>query len=388
MSRPLLLALVMVLAATAAAQTYTVSGGALAYTPLSAATATPITIVGVGSASVGISPTGFSAGLQGATVTSFQVSEFGHARFAASGITNKAHNDFVSDLTIAPCWGPVVEGASGAIQYEIQGSVLVIEWLECEWNPGASTGPAVTFQLRLDSTTGEIEFRYAPLSGGNPGTLGIGGVCVTGPQGSSSAIPLSFGELAGFVGSDGSLQAWPADSFIRFTPAGGSPPEITVTLSNSTHPTPQPDVQLQITSPRSLSSMNFLIAVDDADGDNVTLDADVYSTTSVPSNLVDAEFQSASAATPYTLLPTTGTFEDGNITVFFLLADDGTSNSVLLFRIWSYKTPKQKSGLEEDADQIKNIYCSVSPGAGGPLVPIAILLAALWLRRRRILRNS
>lgn len=75
----------------------------------------------------------------------------------------------------------------------------------------------------------------------------------------------------------------------------------------------------------SLASLSLAITADDAQGDSVTLAGSVSNTSGT--GILNSEF-SNSAATPYTLNPGTGTFNQGSVThVVTLNADDGNGGA-------------------------------------------------------------
>ena len=128
------------------------------------------------------------------------------------------------------------------------------------------------------------------------------------------------------VDGDGDLDAGTPD---KICINGSNAPVVTVT-SNSTNISSGATINVSYND--TLASLGLQIQVDDANQDNVSLGAQI---TNIPTQGIQiTEFASSAAAAPYTLQPTSGTFNQGSVThAVTLTADDGSETTVFTFNI-------------------------------------------------------
>ncbi|MDX9932344.1 MAG: fibronectin type III domain-containing protein, partial [Bacteroidales bacterium] len=142
-------------------------------------------------------PIGFTFYYMGVPYTQLVAMSDGYISFNLSATSSLTNNLATSAATqrplLAPLWDDL-DGASGtgAANYITEGAagsrVFTIEWLNWQWNYGA-TGATISFQIKLYETTGKIEFIYTPAGGAiNSASASIG---ITGiPTGSENYLSL------------------------------------------------------------------------------------------------------------------------------------------------------------------------------------------------------
>lgn len=118
------------------------------------------------------------------------------------------------------------------------------------------------------------------------------------------------------LADDGILNSWSIEFGVSQTPS------ITVTANGNPVASGTP---IAVAAGATLDSLNLQIGVSDPQNDNVSVAATVTGMTF--EGLVETEFESAAAATPYTLSPATGRFIASNALISVaLVADDGNAN--------------------------------------------------------------
>ncbi|MBK8207564.1 MAG: hypothetical protein IPK87_12375 [Planctomycetes bacterium] len=360
-----LIALLLLAAPVCAAQVYTVSGGAFAYTPLAGGTDLPALVLG--SEFEGpIALTG-TAPLFGQTFTSFYVSRHGHLAFADQPTPIPNGRLFVSQV-VAPYWAQLEPGTGSSVQWLESGGELVVEWTDMLQSAAPAPKPALTFQARIDLTTGQVEFRYA--TGTPAATSGLHRVLLSGELAATASQPVCFGEQATFVGASGELLAWPSDRFIRFSVGTGAAPTISVTVGGTA--VEQQEV-LQFSHGVLITNLNVQIGVADADNDVTSL-ATSFST--LPAWLiVSSEWQSAATATPYTVTPTSGRVDNGTDLVLTLIAREGSGTAAA----FTFRLEGKSFASDDDDEEGLGGGCSL---AGGSALPLALLGLLLWRPRK------
>ncbi len=359
-----LIALLLLAAPVCAAQVYTVSGGALAYTPLAGGTDIPALVLG--SEFEGpIALTG-TASLFGQTFTSFYVSRHGHVAFADQPTPIPNGRLFVSQV-VAPYWAQLEPGTGSSVQWLEAGGELVVEWTDMLQAAAPAPKPALTFQTRVDLTTGQIEFRYA--TGTPAATGGLHRVLLSGEFVATASQPVCFAEQAAFVGSTGELLAWPSDRFIRFSVGTGAPPAIAVTMGGAA--IEQQEV-LRFSHGVLITNINLQLGVTDADNDVTSLET---SFNTLPAWLiVSSEWQSAATAAPYTVAPSAGRVDNGTDLVLTLIARESSGTSAA----FTFRLEGKSFGSGSDGEEGVGGSCSMT---GGSALPLALLALLLWRRR-------
>ncbi|MHC4840641.1 MAG: FG-GAP-like repeat-containing protein [Planctomycetota bacterium] len=99
----------------------------------------------------------------------------------------------------------------------------------------------------------------------------------------------------------------------------------------------------------SLSALNISVSVDDSDADTVSLAGGVSNKGTT--GMLETEFSSASALTPYSVTPSTGVFNAGSVThVVTLTADDGNGgSSAFTFEIVVGPAPQPRIAVSESS---------------------------------------
>lgn len=300
-------------------------------------------------------------------------------------MSNKAYNRMDRTDLVAACWDYIAQGTSGICLWQFIAGVLTVEWQNFEWRSYmGTTVPVFSVQLQVDTASGEVECRYAAMTGTLKVPRQQGAVCMMGGM-TGSAYKIAFGTAAGLTGDLGEFLQWPTDQYIRFTPVAGAAPSLVVTLDHGAHPTPMPGDILEIKKGTTISSRNIDIAVSDTDMDAVSLEASLGDADGA-STMVQSEFESASAATPYVIEPVSGEIHHETYCTITLIARDGTHACVLVFEIRGYT--KKKKPEFEISPKTFNLGCATLSSASitGPGA-ILVLAGLLGLRRRRV-RNS
>ncbi len=315
---------------------YTVtSGSSFSFTPVSAPT---LLTLGDNALSAPQSPTGFSFTYFGAAYTSFMVGSNGYIIMGSQGTTTamQPSHGTAPGQVIAPFWGDMRPHLQGQIGWKFESGKLTVEWLGVRIATSTAQGGPynVQIQIVLDTATGQIEFLY-----GDYGGFGIGPsspwdytCAISGPSGGSQAIVP--GNDGSFISSTGKISLWPLLRYTRFAPIASvnNVPVISVTMFGAQIPVSQ-GATATGTVPYTMQTLAPRITVSDADGDTVSLTGSVSDITT--QGVLNSEFTSASAATPYTLTPTTGVFNRAVVThTVLLLANDGNGgNAQFVFYI-------------------------------------------------------
>jgi hypothetical protein len=307
------------------AQAYTVSSGALASYPVNPA---PIALLlGDDAISFIQAPTGFRFRYFGVEYTQFRVGSNGYIVMGPNGVTTSPTPDhaYQPGLAISPCWIDMQPNFGGSVHYAFANNRLTLEWMNVPCTIPGGGFATVLMRLILDCTTGVIEFQYGQPSTAGPTTVMPNACAISGLLGSGGTgqtiIP---GADAGYIAANGSITAWPALRFMRFTP-GNNPPSISVTALNLGVPV-QNGQTVNAGIGGTMTTLAPKITVNDPDGDACALTGTVSNVTT--QGILAAEFSSATAPVPYTLSPTTGVFNRAIVTHTFLLqADDGKGGS-------------------------------------------------------------
>ena len=367
------------------AQGYTVSDGPLAYTPLTGGTVQVLTEVLTKNGEGPIQFPGAPFPFFGATRPEFAVYRTGHIHFwnQSTGFAARTAPSGTLSRRIAPFWWNLEASPTSQIAWDYVGTEMIVEWKEMiEGNIDSKLPPPnpnllLTFQLRMDSATGRIEFRYAAPVGGavaaktSPRMVGLREFPLN-----RESMPISNGVSAGYVNTDGSLAAWPSDRYIRFDPiAGGGRPTITVKADGAAvryHLASTSGVMIGDKRAFSIGDANFTVLIDDPDGDQVSVTAEVGTSAATPAN--PAEWSNPTGATPYTLYPTQGDPEPQKSIGLKLVADDGTYQVMFYFVIsdWRLTGPGGK------------LSCTSSAASGtSGFAAVIGLLGLVAIRRRR-----
>ncbi len=251
-SRWLLGAVAVLLAApTAQAQvdTYSFTAVASTFAPLPT-TATNVNAIETDDAISGSLPIGFTFVYDGTPHTTFRASSNGFISFAASPGSNY-NNDLsgggnAERPLIAPLWSDLDGSMPGAAaKRQLTGTmpnrVLTMEWLNWEHLDFGSTGPSISFQVKLYETTNVVEMVYrreANTQTNFSSSIGLAGVG-TGP---GSFLSLSDAVANPTVSSvtsvDTIARVPPTGQLYRFTPpvpsACPTPRNLSATVSGTT----------------------------------------------------------------------------------------------------------------------------------------------------------
>jgi hypothetical protein len=249
---------------------------------------------------------------------------------------------------IAAYWWNLETDASSDVVWAEVGSEIVIEWRNLvdgdipSSSPPPNPGLLLTFQIRLDTTTGSIEFRYAPPVGGTvspkvlPRVVGLRDRAQN-PGG----MQIRNGESAGFVDPDGTFTAWPSDRYIRFDPVttGGPPTIVAECYGNNIN---YGNNMMFGDKDDTVDNADVEITVDDPDGDPTSLTADIQASAGL--GVIPSQWQSATAGVPYTLIPKAGNPVYGDPIKVALIADDGTHQVMLYFTLVEWRPKPRGSG--------------------------------------------
>jgi Synergist-CTERM protein sorting domain-containing protein len=242
MTRPILLIAILLSAAAAYAQPYTVTSGARQFTPLTGGTTLNL---GDHDLSAAISPTNFSFNYFGTRFTSFMVGSNGYIIMGDSGRTISAVPDHgtAPGYVIAPFWTDLIPHA-GSIAWHFDGTELTVTFDNITQRYTQPT--FATFKVRanvvLDTRTGVIRFQYGQVSGVTVtmgaystfnNTVAISGDSTQSPQ------HIIVGEIPRHVDSRGQVTDYPENMEVVFTPTAPTPPSFTstpVTMAEATIP--------------------------------------------------------------------------------------------------------------------------------------------------------
>jgi hypothetical protein len=115
---------------------------------------------------------------------------------------------------------------------------------------------------------------------------------------------------------------------------------------------------VQVAYGTDVSTLAPAITVTDLDQDNVNLSLNATNTP----NITFSEWQINQGATPFTLSPTSGTFDQGNVTHdFTLTATDGTNSTSFTFHVDVGAPPAPVLGVSENGSSIS----ANAPASGG-----------------------
>jgi hypothetical protein len=143
-----------------------------------------------------------------------------------------------------------------------------------------------------------------------------------GPGGTVNTFDICVADVDG----DGDLDVG-SPYYIAYN--GSNPPAVTVTANSS--PVAHGGTIL-VSNNDTLQSINLTITVDDPDADLVAVTSQITNLST--QGFVQTEWESATAAVPYVLTPTTGTFSEPNIThTVTLTLSDGTETRLFSFFI-------------------------------------------------------
>ncbi|MCC6465609.1 MAG: hypothetical protein IT463_09750 [Planctomycetes bacterium] len=364
-----------------AAQTYSVSSGSLSnYTALTGATTLAL---GDNELSAVQSPPGFSFAYFGTAYTGFKVGSNGYLVLGTQGTTTSstpAHST-APGLVVAPFWADLKPNLGGAIRWKYTAPVLAVEWDDITvLSPGSGSvnPPRLTMTALLDTATGAIEFQYsAPgTATAGPNSPAANTCAISGPTGTGGGQTVFPGADPGSIKPDGSVSQWPWLRFVRFTPVttANNAPTIAVTVLTLYMPISNGQ-QINCSYGGLMTAFYPRITVADADGDPCSLVGNVSNVTT--QGILNSEFSSASAATPYVLQPTSGQFNRAGVThTFQFQANDGKGGTAQ-FAFYLTVLPAQGNNAPE-------VQVQAAGGAvtdGGTLnVAFGSTLAALNLR--------
>lgn len=128
-------------------------------------------------------PAGFRFNYGGVAYTSFYVSSNGFITFANPGGALPTNNLSTGPRTIiAPLWDDLQTGPAGRVSYVYSLGTLTVEWNNMLWAKNAAA-PAINFQAKLVTATGNIVFTYQQLAGAvdvtvsGGASIGLTGYC-------------------------------------------------------------------------------------------------------------------------------------------------------------------------------------------------------------------
>lgn len=128
-------------------------------------------------------PAGFRFNYGGVAYTSFYVSSNGFIALANPGGSLPTNNLSTGPRTIiAPLWDDLQTGAAGRVSYVYSLGTLTVEWNNMLWAKNAAA-PAINFQAKLVTGTGNIVFTYQQLAGAvdvsvsGGASIGLTGYC-------------------------------------------------------------------------------------------------------------------------------------------------------------------------------------------------------------------
>jgi heme exporter protein D len=209
--------------AQATTPSYTVSSGSVNYTDLSSYTEVPL---GDDELSAPISPAGFSFNYFGATQTSFRIGSNGYILFGSYILTTNPKPDHqTAGNSVSPFWTdlmPTKSSAGHEIGYRFGAGILVVEWYNIfqRYSGPGLFNYGVRMQVWLYTGTGVIECRWdTPTTFQTYGATSADVDCVA-ISAQPGIVPHEIidGFDSGYVKSDGSVTAYPAKRYIRFTP--------------------------------------------------------------------------------------------------------------------------------------------------------------------------
>lgn len=162
---------------------------------------------------------------------------------------------------------------------------------------------------------------------------------------------------------------------VSFTGTAGAAPSIAVTSNG----VPVSAAQILTVTPNTLlSALNLAITVNDPDGNNTSLSGAISNVTT--QGLLAAEFSSASAAVPYLLTPTSGTFSVNNVVHNIVLtANDGQGNQTVFAFSIAVQSPSSGGGGKDDEQCTTAEHASLRALA---LLVMVFAVAVARLRRR------
>jgi hypothetical protein len=313
--------LMLLLCGTLGAQSYSVSDGGGAYPSIVGATWLS---AAHDDATTEISPPGFSFDFFGQAFTSFRICTNGHIQLGNGTFgfsASKTPDHGACGNQIACLWTDLIVGQSSALRWKFDGTVLYVEWMLVlqEFGPAYQPipFPGVNMQTQLDTSTGQITLYYgdpSPLAASVTETA-AGAVAISGAPGAAQEV--ITGVMPGYVNADGSVGAYPIGRWIRFTPPANNLPAISV-ASNGAAVSGGGTLTAPLGS--TLAGLGLQIDVTDADGDTVALTGTVGNAGT--SGMLESEF-SNSAAAPFALTPTSGSFGALVTHAVSLQADDG-----------------------------------------------------------------
>jgi hypothetical protein len=381
---------------------YAVSSGTQAFAPLASPPAAQQVDLAASADSPLYGPAGFAFDFGGVTYTEFQIHRPGVVTLGSAVAVKPAWTSAASQQRmLAPFHHDLACVAGSRVAWEFQAGVLTVEWLNLEdaLVPTSAPVPSVfSFQVLLDTASGDVEFRYGARGGSTYFMFnGVFTAALTG-LGDATGKTVMPWTLAGYVGANGQFTYWPADAYIRFTPTGATGSAPTVAVSHAGIPLAHGGT-LTVAKGMSVANLSLQLEVDDADADPASLSALALSP-----DLAQSEFESAQAAVPYTLRPSSGTISTYGEFPILLMAGDGVNGyRVFEFVLYLPSTPGGgsnsqggKGGNPSEAEKVAGTIlgtalksgaaCSGIAGAGGNELPAAmfgLLLVARIIRRRR-----
>lgn len=366
--RKVMIALLLATAQLCAAQTvYSVSGAALAYTPLAGGTDIPELVTT--SEFEGPFALSATAELFGQSFAEFYVSRHGHIAFTDQPQPVQDGTLLVGNV-VAAYWSTLEGGTGAGVQWLESGGELVVEWTNMRQSAAAAPKPTLTFQVRIDLASGAIGLRYAPAT--PDADTGLYRVLVAGALPQTAAQPVCIGEQATFVSNRGEVLVWPGDRAIMFTPQAGSAPGIAVEIGSN-------DIQQDMTfiggDGWPMGILDLKITVSDGDNDAVSLQTTFAGEEDW--ELDEAQWQSTTAATPYTLEPGHGRVREETLVVTMLALEASGTAGVFRFRIRA----SNESDGGGTGDEGFGGSCTL--GAAHGAWPLFFALLALVRRRRK-----
>ncbi|MCC7508172.1 MAG: choice-of-anchor D domain-containing protein [Planctomycetes bacterium] len=228
--RQILIVLLVCLAGGLTAQSYVGSHASQAYsnTPLSNPT---VMAMAVDTISAVQAPAGFAFNFFGQTCDRFRVGSNGYITLGNASNPPSAvvgsNPDVSSGLVVAALWLDLAAGDVLSKYTPASGGgpgVLVVRWgpvwtrtLPPASGPFQSAPGAVLFEMKLDTATGIIKFRYGYPNWHSPENTGnIHSQCIAGPAGSGQEIICQ--PVSSMFTADGEMTKYPVDLEITFTP--------------------------------------------------------------------------------------------------------------------------------------------------------------------------
>lgn len=243
---------------------------------------------------------------------------------AQGAIVNVAHNSTLAALTVAISVtdpeGDDVAVSAGISQTTTQGFVLT------EWGSPSQGTP-----LLLSPSTGVFNV-------------------------ASASHLISLSATDGYSGTG-------VFSFrINVSATINSPPNLSVTSNGNPVSS---GATLTVAYGSTLAALNLSIQVSDPDNDNTSLAGTVGNVTT--QGILNAEFSSASAATPYTVTPTSGTFNEpaGRTHLVELAASDGGGGALFSFTISAQPAPLTPLLEVREGSAVGPVIAHNSAASGG-----------------------